>query len=40
MWINLKKKTQNPACIFFFFVFLGPHMQHMGVSRVGAESEL
>ena len=25
---------------FFFFVFLGPHTQHMEVPRLGAESEL
>ena len=25
---------------FFFFWFLGPHLQHMEVPRLGAESEL
>ena len=25
---------------FFFFVLLGPHVQHMEVPRVGAELEL
>ena len=25
---------------FFFFVFLGPHLQHMEVPRLGVESEL
>ena len=27
-------------CLFFFFVFSGPHMRHMEVSRLGVESEL
>ena len=29
-------------CFFFFFSFflLGPHLQHMGSSRLGVESEL
>ena len=26
--------------LFFFFVFLGLHLQHMGVPRLGVESEL
>ena len=26
--------------IFFFFSFLGPHLQHMEVPRPGVESEL
>ena len=26
--------------LFYFFVFLGPHLQHMEVPRVGVESEL
>ena len=25
---------------FFFFVFLGPHLWHMEVPRLGVESEL
>ena len=26
--------------LFYFFVFLGPHLRHMEVSRLGVESEL
>ena len=26
--------------IFLFFVFLGPHPQHMEISRLGVQSEL
>ena len=26
--------------LFFFFSFLGPHLQHMEVPRLGVESEL
>ena len=28
------------VCIFLSFVFLGPHLQHMEVPRLGVESEL
>ena len=27
-------------CIFFFFFFLWPHLQHSEVPRLGVESEL
>ena len=37
----------KPVILFFFFffcllsfVFLGPHLRHMGVPRLGVESEL
>ena len=26
--------------LFIYFFFLGPHLQHMEVSRLGVESEL
>ena len=29
-----------PFIFFSFFVFLGPHLQHMGVPRLGIELEL
>ena len=28
------------AVIFFFFSFLGPHLQHMEVPRIGIKLEL
>ena len=29
-----------PLFIYLFFVFLGPHLWHMDVPRLGVESEL
>lgn len=30
----------HPPPLFFFFAFLGMHLQHMEVPRLGVESEL
>ena len=44
----MEKKNKHSALVifsttslffFFFFVLLGPHPQHMEVSRLGVESE-
>ena len=40
---NWKQLWESPSLclrIFFFFFFLGPHLQHMEVPRLGVESEL
>ena len=39
-WISLVEKFLNIFLFFIFFVFLGPHPQHMEVPRLGVESEL
>ena len=34
------KKEKADFCFFGLFVFLGPHLQHMEVPRLGVQSEL
>ena len=35
------QQPENPLYfILFFFIFLGPHLQHVEVPRLGVESEL
>ena len=39
--VNLFLKVfEQEEYLFFFFFFLGPHLWHMEVPRVGVESEL
>ena len=37
---NYQHQEKNVFSIFFLFFFLGPHLRHMEVSRLGVESEL
>ena len=37
---QIKLNSQLLGCAFFFFSFLGPHLQDMEVPRLGGESEL
>ena len=37
---SISKDTKIHIFFFFSFVFLGPHMQHMEVPRLGVELEL
>ena len=37
---QLKKKKLSLKLRIFFFVFLGPYLQHMEVPRLGVELEL
>ena len=39
-YITRLLQTQNSLFIFFFLVFLGPHLWHMVVPRLQVESEL
>ena len=44
LWQSPTRESETPHIghynDFFFFVFLGPHLQHMKVPRLGVESEL
>ena len=35
-----KKPLSHPALLLFYFCFLGPHLWHMEVLRIGVQSEL
>ena len=35
-----KLPTKGDSCTFLLFLFLGPHLRHMEVPRLGVESEL
>ena len=35
-----QKELRQTIFFFFFFVFLGPYLRHMEVSRLGVELEL
>ena len=41
-WMLERQRSVHQGCQYFilFFVFLGPHLWHMEVPRLGIESEL
>ena len=39
-WCNGLQKFLDRSLFFFFFCFIGPHLWHMDVPKLAAESEL
>ena len=37
---DIEEICENVTILFFFFFFLGPHLWHMEIPRLGVESEL